>query len=675
MKKMSVITLSILLSLLALSCGSGTSSSGSGTSNDQYPRFTSGDNEMVNFIFPASKNVNFSGDVSGVITDSVITLEVPNKAVLTSLVAEYTTNSTSVEVNGTAQSSGVTTNDFSKAVEYTVIAENGNKKVYSVVVNKAPSGEKELKSFSLNGISGVIDESAGSVSVVLPAHTVITSLAASFDSDGKSVTVGGKVQKSGETENDYTNPVKYLVTAEDLTTKEYTVTVTVLKDTAREINTFTFYKADNAKSNLSADVSGIFNGNNITVEVPYGTTVNALKAYFEYSGDSVMVGTVLQKASENENDFSGTVKYVVTAEDGNTTDYNVDVTVLKSDARSISEFILDGEPAVIDGNTITAVFPATKVLTSLKSAFVTSGVEVTVDSVIQKSGETLNDFSSPVTYKVKADNGLTTDYTVNVTKAEGIAGLWNFEYGTDGSYTISGATTVDGLSGNALHFNRGNYVLVPDSDTLTLADAGTIEVLIKADSHQPFAGVVHKGVKKDFSDESYSLQFWGDNSGTDGTLRFSVFNSKGGYNYVESTTKLALNKWYYVVATWDSTDIRIYVNGALENKITNSIGKVLDSTGGLVIGAQLPIVYTTSWSNLVFNGTIDKVQIYGSAISESEISEKYSVLQLTSSSALTAYILAVAVKNYAIIGGIFGILVLVLITIFMHNRKKDKSSI
>jgi hypothetical protein len=663
MKRVLILSALISISMIVMNCGGGDSS------NTDYPRFSSIDNEIVNFSFPSSENSKLSSDFSGIITDSIITIEVPASADLSSLIAEFTINSGKVEVNGVTQVSGVTVNNFLNPVEYTVTSESGDKRTYSVVVKKAPSKEKDLKSFSINGIDGQIDEAAETVTVELPPKTSKMSLTAMFETAGKTVKIGDTVQSSGVTSNNYTSPVVYIITAGDGSTKEYTVTVNVRKDSSNSLSIFRFNAIDNPS--LDADVNGIITDDNIKLMLPYGTVSSALKAYFETSGEFVKIGNQEQTAGLTVNDFTSALEYSVIAENGDSRKYNVEVSIAKSDAKQITVFLLDGESALIDegGKGISVKFPSSKILTDLTASYVSTGVEVKAGGVVQVSGITANNFSSPVVYTVKADDGSSADYTVTALKSEEIAGIWNFDYGTDGSYQISGADVVDGVSGNALYFNRGDYVLVPDSEYLTLADSGTIEAVIKADSHQPFAGVVHKGIKKDFSDESYSLQFWG-NNGTDGTLRISVFNSSGENNYIDSDTKLSTGVWYYVAATWDSSEIKLYVNGNLEGSIPNSIGKVRDSAGALVIGAQLPVAYNSSWSNLVFNGAIDRVQISNRALTDQEIFENYRKLPFSSISALPAYILGVAVKNLIFTGGIFGILIIILFGIFIYNRRR-----
>ena len=77
-------------------------------------------------------------------------------------------------------------------------------------------------------VSGVIDDENGTIAVAAVADTVVTALAATFTlTEGASAKVGSTAQVSGTTENDFTNPVEYEVAGEGLTTKTYTVTVTV----------------------------------------------------------------------------------------------------------------------------------------------------------------------------------------------------------------------------------------------------------------------------------------------------------------------------------------------------------------------------------------------------------------------------------------------------------------
>ncbi len=71
--------------------------------------------------------------------------------------------------------------------------------------------------------------------------------------------------------------------------------------------------------------------------------------------------------------------------------------------------------AVIGDNTITIQLPySTTQLSSLIATFTTDGEKVYVGETEQKSGKTLNDFSSPVTYRVVSSLGEERTYVVSV---------------------------------------------------------------------------------------------------------------------------------------------------------------------------------------------------------------------------------------------------------------------
>ncbi|MCU0845009.1 MAG: hypothetical protein MUC76_08805 [Spirochaetes bacterium] len=634
---------------------------------EQYPRFAGGDNEIMEFSFPDTLNPALGGDVVGTISGDTISLTLPYSVSLSDLAADYITNSVTVEVNGVVQNRGVTRNDFSSPVVYRVIADNGDTRDYTVTVDRAPSPEKRINSFSINGTDGAIDHDAGTISLDLPAGTTPVSLVALFSSAGKTVTVGGVSQTSGQTANDFTRPVTYTVVAYDGSMRDYTVTVRILPAPWKEITSFVFPAA--ANPSLATDVPCVIGDSDISAVLPHGSDPTALAASFTTTGISVSVDGVTQESGVSRNDYSAPLVFLVTAEDGGTREYTVAVTIAKSDAKSITRYQLDGESGVIDesARSILVDLPVEKNLSNLTASFVTTGVLVTVDGREQESGLTKNDFSRTVYYDVTADDGSIQRYAVEARRSENLVGQWNFEYPADGEYLINGARPVEGLFGNALFFDgRDDYVLVPDSDRLTLADAGSIEVFLQVLSLRDYAGIVHKGVRTDFSDESYTLQLWG----KDGTLRIGIFNEKGQWAYVDAARKLENGEWYHIVATWNASDLAIYINGKLEGTVKNTVGAVRDSAGGLVIGAQLDKKYNSSYGNLGFHGIIDRVAVYAGSMNADEVAERYAVLESAGGTALTAYLLSAPSRNTSlVVASLLGVIAL-LVLVSLYNRRR-----
>ncbi len=643
-----------------------------GGEGKQYPRFYGGDNDIAEFTFPASLNESLSGDVIGSISGDSIRLTVPHSVLLGSLVADYLTNSALVEVNGVVQSRGVTPNDFSSPAVYRVTADNGDVREYTVTVDRAPSPEKRIISYSINGVGGSIDENAGLIALELPPGTSAAELVANFSTAGRSVTVNDVMQMSGQTKNDFTRPISYRVTAYDGSTRDYTVSVRVLPAQWKEITYFAFWAAENP--GLGSDRIGVISESDISVVLPYGADPGGLIASFTTSGRSVTVNGRAQESGITANDFSGPVTCLVTAEDGSVREYTVTAEIAKSDAKSITRYQLDGEPGAIDesARTIRIDMPGSKNLSNLISSFVTTGVLITVDGREQESGITANDFSRTVYYDATADDGSTQRYAVEARPSSELAGLWNFEYPSGGEYTVVGARPEQGIFGNAMFFDgRGDYVLVPDSGALTLANAGSIEVFTRMDSIREFAGLVHKGVDPNFNDESYTLQLWGNN----GTLRLGVFNEKGQWAYVDSARRLVNGEWYHIVATWDAKGLAIYINGKLEGSAANTIGAVRDSAGGLVIGAQLADrPYNSAWGNLGYHGIIDRVALYARSISADEVEARYAVFEAAGGTALTAYLLSAPSRNTTTVLSSLLLVMALLILVSLYNRRRMRSA-
>lgn len=94
-----------------------------------------------------------------------------------------------------------------------------------------PSSAKAITAFDFEGlapvVTGTIDETAHTIAATVPYGTDVTALVATFTTTGVSVKVGATPQVSAVTDNDFTGPVTYAVTAADASTQEYTVTVTV----------------------------------------------------------------------------------------------------------------------------------------------------------------------------------------------------------------------------------------------------------------------------------------------------------------------------------------------------------------------------------------------------------------------------------------------------------------
>jgi hypothetical protein len=207
--------------------------------------------------------------------------------------------------------------------------------------------------------------------------------------------------------------------------------------------------------------------------------------------------------------------------------------------------------------------------------------------------------------------------------------IWRFNENTgtiaydsagDNHGTINGATWIQGINGSALSFDGDmDYVSIDDDNSLDLSEEGTIEAWVYITNYQPYAGIIHKGNKKDFSDEAYSLQFWGNG----GTVRFALFDENGDYENIDSTFELEVEQWYHLAVTWNGSTLALYIDGEVDNSKENVIGSVRNTNGMLQIGSQLTEKYNNNYGYLEFEGVIDEVKMYHTALSQDEINQSF----------------------------------------------------
>ncbi len=187
---------------------------------------------------------------------------------------------------------------------------------------------------------------------------------------------------------------------------------------------------------------------------------------------------------------------------------------------------------------------------------------------------------------------------------------------------------TEGVDGKALLLDTdGEFLSIPDSDDLDLPGNGSVSVWIFQTEYTKFAGILHKGVKPNFSDEAWSLQFWGKD-------KPAIFfrNEEGKSKRLVSSEALELNKWHHIAATWgfDEADgksrVRLYVDGEKKGELDiSSFLPLFNSTGDLIIGSQLPEPYSEGkFGHITFRGAIDEILIYDRPLTEQEVTELYS---------------------------------------------------
>jgi hypothetical protein len=262
-----------------------------------------------------------------------------------------------------------------------------------------------------------------------------------------------------------------------------------------------------------AGATGTINENakTIAVTMPNGTDVKALAASFTTTGAGVSIGTVTQVSGTTTNNFTSPVTYTVTTGDGTTAKYTVTVAVAQVTAKTIMAYSLNGVAGAVNNTlkTISVTMPRGTNVTALVAKFTTTGKSIKVGAVVQASGTTPNNFTSPVAYTVTAGDTTTATYTVTVSvpqvsdkaitaySLKGVAGTINstlntvavtMPKGTDltamvATFTTTGASVTVGAVAQASGTTPNNFSS-PVTYSVTAADgsstAYTVTVIVSA---------------------------------------------------------------------------------------------------------------------------------------------------------------------------------------------------
>jgi hypothetical protein len=156
-------------------------------------------------------------DMEATITGGSITITLPNGTNPSKLMAKAV-----ISENATIDPDPETETDYTGPIKYTVTAEDGTtKKTYTVTVIVEKDNQANILDFEIDGVKGTITGDA--IAIAMPEGTDPSKLTAKAV-----ISENATIDPDPVTEADYTDPVKYTVTAEDGTNKkEYTVTVTV----------------------------------------------------------------------------------------------------------------------------------------------------------------------------------------------------------------------------------------------------------------------------------------------------------------------------------------------------------------------------------------------------------------------------------------------------------------
>lgn len=204
----------------------------------------------------------------------------------------------------------------------------------------------------------------------------------------------------------------------------------------------------------------------------------------------------------------------------------------------------------------------------------------------------------------KAGNGVAMNPTPNVVVNYPIVKTGTFDYGLGGS---AGLTFETWIQPSALPAD-------PQTKSATLVSVAALSSSIPAGcTYNAGAG--------------YSLKM-----GLDGLLTFLINKDSTTNGSVSSSTPIVATNWYHVVATYDKTEMRIYINGNLEGtsayaeEIVSPAATPSTADGSYVACAQFKLFGATTTASADtgnFQGTVDEVRLYNQGLSEAQVNARY----------------------------------------------------
>ncbi len=247
-----------------------------------------------------------------------IAVNVPIGTDLTSVTPSALTISTNATINPTA----ATARNFSSPVTYTVTAQDGTTmKIWTVTVSTVASTLKEITAFQLSPSqigSATINSGAGTIAVSMPFGSTLTNLVPTTLTISPNATISPLANSA----QNFTNPVVYTVTAQDNSTKTWTVTVTIVVSTLKEITAFQLSPSQIGSATINSGAG------TIAVNMPLGSTLTNLVP----TTLTISPNATISPLANSAQNFTNPVVYTVTAQDNSTKTWTVTVTLVDPNA-------------------------------------------------------------------------------------------------------------------------------------------------------------------------------------------------------------------------------------------------------------------------------------------------------------------------------------------------------
>ncbi len=302
-----------------------------------------------------------------------------------------------ISAEGTLTPLSGTDRDFTNPQTYTITAQNGTAQIWTVTCVVDRNTANDITGFSLTGQVGVAAIDAANQTIIfhMPFGTNVSTLAPVLELSAEAT-----VLPASGSANDFSAPVTYTVTAQNGTTREWTLTCIIDQNTSNDINDFTV-SGQTGISTIDAT------NHTVIFHMPYGTDVSVLIPSLTVSTEATLL-----PASGLPNDFREPVNYTVNAQNGTPQVWVVTCVVDKNTANDMTGFVVEnqvGTPVIDTTNhSVTFHMPYGTDVTTL-----TPVLTLSAEAVVSPESGVSRNFTAAQSYIVTAKDNTTQVWTVN----------------------------------------------------------------------------------------------------------------------------------------------------------------------------------------------------------------------------------------------------------------------
>ena len=221
----------------------------------------------------------------------------------------------------------------------------------------------------------------------------------------------------------------------------------------------------------------------------------------------------------------------------------------------------------------------------------------------------------------------TTPCSVSATSAQSLVAYYPFngnvndESGNNNNGTVNRATLAADRFGNAnkaYSFADGNSIVVKNSSSLKLTNAFSYSVWVSMKSTQGRDGngaLSNYGYHTILTKDCDRDNFYSTISITQNNI-FSYSSGTWKGSVTANNISFTVNTWTHFATTFDGKTIKLFQNGSLISKKDTTINFTASNAADLYIGKMGCYAY-------FFNGSIDDLSIYNTALTDTEVQQIY----------------------------------------------------